>query len=130
MWRNFRQPICAKMAGVAIFVLDKNDKAHWLEVGRCYERFALQATALGIRNAFINQAVEVLKVRRQFARHLNIDEDTGAGRIDLIVRFGRGQQMPKSLRRPIEAVLIYALHVQCNWVTIISPSIYFASSTI
>ena len=94
------------MAGVAIFVLDKYNKAHWLEVGRCYQRFTLQATALEIRNAFINQAVEVLKVRRQFARHLNIDEDTGAGRIDLIVRFGRDQQMPKSLRRPIEAVLI------------------------
>ena len=94
------------MVGVAIFVLDKNDKAHWLEIGGCYERFALQATALGIRNAFINQAVKVLKVRRQFARHLNIDEDTGAGRIDLTVRFGRGQQRPKSLRRPIEAVLI------------------------
>ncbi len=93
-------------AGVAIFVSDKNDRAHWLEVGRCYERFALQATALGIRSAFLNQAVEVSTVRQQFARHLNIDEDTGAGRIDLVVRFGRGKLMPKSLRRPVEAVLI------------------------
>ena len=93
-------------AGVAIFVSDANDKAHWLEVGRCYERFALQATALGIRHAFINQAVEVSSVRQQFANHLNIDESAGAGRIDLVVRFGRGQLMPKSLRRPVEAVLI------------------------
>ncbi len=93
-------------AGVAIFVSDANDKAHWLEVGRCYERFALQATALGIRHAFINQAVEVSSERQQFANHLNIDESAGAGRIDLVVRFGRGQLMPKSLRRPVEAVLI------------------------
>ena len=93
-------------AGIAIFVSDANDKAHWLEVGRCYERFALQATALGIRSAFLNQAVEVTKVRQQFANHLNIDESVGAGRIDLVVRFGRGRLMPKSLRRPIEAVLI------------------------
>jgi hypothetical protein len=93
-------------AGVAIFVSDTNDKAHWLEVGRCYERFALQATALGIRSAFLNQAVEVSQVRQQFASHLNIDERTGAGRIDLVVRFGRGNRMPQSLRRPIESVLI------------------------
>ncbi|MBC7756023.1 MAG: Tat pathway signal protein [Bdellovibrio sp.] len=93
-------------AGVAIFVSDANDKAHWLEVGRCYERFALQATALGIRSAFLNQAVEVTQVRQQFANHLNIDESAGAGRIDLVVRFGRGKLMPKSLRRPVEAVLV------------------------
>ena len=93
-------------AGVAIFVSDKNDAAHWLEVGRCYERFALQATALGVRSAFLNQAVEVSPVRQQFARHLNIVDSEDAGRIDLVVRFGRGRQMPKSLRRPIEAVLV------------------------
>ena len=93
-------------AGIAIFVSDINDKAHWLEVGRCYERFALQATTLGVRSAFLNQAVEVTQVRQQFAQHLNIDESPGAGRIDLVVRFGRGRQMPKSLRRPIEAVLV------------------------
>jgi nitroreductase len=93
-------------AGVAIFVSDANDKAHWLEVGRCYQRFALQATALGIRSAFLNQAVEVTKVRQQFATHLNIDEGLGAGRIDLVIRFGRGKLMPKSLRRPVEDVLI------------------------
>ena len=93
-------------AGVAIFVSDANDKAHWLEVGRCYERFALQATAMGIRHAFINQAVEVSSVRQQFADHLNIDESEGAGRIDLVVRFGRGNLMPKSLRRPVESVLV------------------------
>ena len=93
-------------AGIAIFVSDANDSAHWLEVGRCYERFALQATALGVRSAFLNQMVEVSQVRQQFARHLNIDESEGAGRIDLVVRFGRGRQMPKSLRRPVESVLV------------------------
>ena len=93
-------------SGVAIFVSDKNDAAHWIEVGRCYQRFALQATALNIRSAFINQAIEVPSVRQQFATHLNIDESEGAGRIDLVVRFGRGRLMPKSLRRPVEAVII------------------------
>ena len=32
---------------------------HWIEVGRACQRFALQATALGLKCAFINQPVEV-----------------------------------------------------------------------
>jgi hypothetical protein len=89
-------------AGVAVFVSEANDPAHWIEVGRCYERFALQATALGIRNAFLNQPVEVATIRHQFAAWLGI----GNSRPDLIVRFGRGPKMPSSLRRPIQSVLV------------------------
>ena len=88
-------------AGIAIFVSDASDATHWVEVGRCYERFALQATALGIRNAMLNQPVEVATLRPQFAAHLGI----GSGRPDLVVRFGRGPKMPQSLRRPLQAVL-------------------------
>ena len=39
-------------AGIAVFIGQAADKAHWVNIGRCFERFALQATALGIRNAF------------------------------------------------------------------------------
>lgn len=42
-------------AGIAVFVSDTDDGRSWVEAGRCYERFALQATVLGIRNAFVNQ---------------------------------------------------------------------------
>jgi hypothetical protein len=89
-------------AGVAVFVSDANDKAHWVEAGRCYERFGLQAAALGIRNAFLNQPVEVKPIRPQFASFLGI----GQQRPDLVVRFGRGPKMPPSLRRPVDAVII------------------------
>ncbi len=89
-------------AGIAVFVSETSDKAHWLEAGRCYERFALQATALGIRNAHLNQPVEVSALRPQFASFLGLDGQ----RPDLIVRFGRGPEMPRSLRRPLEAVLV------------------------
>ena len=88
-------------SGIAVFVSERNDKRHWIEAGRCYERFALQATALGIRTAFLNQPVEVAPLRSQFATWLNL----GARRPDLVVRFGRGPEMPRSLRRPIEQVL-------------------------
>jgi hypothetical protein len=89
-------------SGIAVFISDFNDKAHWIETGRCYERFALQATALGIRNAFLNQPVEVGALRPQFASFLGI----GPRRPDLVVRFGRGPEMPRSLRRPVESVLL------------------------
>lgn len=89
-------------AGIAVFVGQVADKAHWVEVGRCYERFALQATALGIRNAFLNQPVEVAALRPRFAASLGL---TGQ-RPDLVVRFGRGAALPRSLRRPVEAVLM------------------------
>ena len=71
-------------------------------MGRCYERFALQATALGVRNAFLNQPVEVTASRPQFAASLGL----GGQRPDLVVRFGRGPRLPASLRRPVQAVLV------------------------
>jgi hypothetical protein len=89
-------------AGIAVFVGEAADKAHWVEVGRCYQRFALQATALGIRNAFLNQPVEVVALRQPFAAALGLSGQ----RPDLVVRFGRGSVLPRSLRRPVEAVLV------------------------
>ena len=89
-------------AGVVVFLSDRNDPQHWIEVGRCYERFALQATALGIRNAFLNQPVEVAPLRAQFAAWLN----AGDRRPDLVVRFGRGPEMPRSRRRSLDQVLV------------------------
>lgn len=88
-------------AGVAVFAARAADKSHWVDVGRAYERFALQATALGIRNAFVNQPVEVASLRAQFADSVG----AGAVRPDLVVRFGRGPTLPRSLRRPVQAVL-------------------------
>jgi hypothetical protein len=89
-------------AGIAVFVGQVADKAHWVEVGRCYERFALQAAALGVRNAFLNQPLEVAALRPPFAAALGL----AGQRPDLVVRFGRGPTLPRSLRRPIDAVLV------------------------
>ncbi len=89
-------------AGIAVFVSAADDKAHWIEAGRAFERFALQATAIGVRNAHLNQPVEVPSLRPQFAGLLGITQ----GRPDLVVRFGRGPEMPRSLRRPLDAVLL------------------------
>ena len=89
-------------SGVNVFVGQRVDKAHWVDVGRCYQRFALQATALDIRNAFLNQPVEVVAVRAPFAAAVGLVDQ----RPDLVVRFGRGPVLPRSLRRPVQAVLV------------------------
>ncbi len=88
-------------AGVAVFAGEAADAAHWVEVGRCYERFALQATALGVRTAMLNQPVEVASLRAPFASAMGL----GARRPDLVLRFGRGPKLPPSLRRPVPSVL-------------------------
>lgn len=88
-------------AGLAVFISDQDDPAHWVAAGGAYQRFALQATALGLKHAFLNQAVEVAEIRRQVSTHLNL----GGRRPDLILRFGYGAPMPWSLRRPVADVL-------------------------
>ena len=89
-------------SGIAIFVSEKDDPVHWVEAGRCYERFALQATVLGIKNAFLNQPVEESSIRPKFAEALSL---SGA-RPDLVARFGRAPEMPRSHRRPVDDVLV------------------------
>jgi len=89
-------------AAIAVFFSDADDKRHWIEAGRCYQRLALQAAALDLRTAFINQPVEVPALRPQFATSLGI----GNCRPDLVVRIGHGPEMPRSLRRPLEQVLV------------------------
>jgi hypothetical protein len=89
-------------AGIAVFVADDADAEHWVDVGRAYERFALRATTMGIRTAMINQPVEVAALRPSFAASLGI----AGRRPDLVMRFGRGPAMPRSLRRPVNAVVV------------------------
>jgi hypothetical protein len=89
-------------AGIAVFIGTREDPEHWIKVGKSFQRFALQATALGIRNAHINQPVEVPALRTEFARWLGMPDR----RPDLVVRFGRGPVLPMSLRRMPEQVIV------------------------
>jgi len=88
-------------SAIAVLYSQADDIPHWIEAGRCYQRLALQATALGLRTAFINQPVEVTELRPEFARAIGLDDC----RPDLIVRIGHGPEMPHSPRRPVEDVI-------------------------
>jgi hypothetical protein len=89
-------------AGIIAFVGERDDKASWVAAGRAYQRFALQATALDVRNAFINQPIEVRTLRPQLHAWLGVPKQ----HVHLIVRYGYGALTPHSLRRPVEAVII------------------------
>jgi hypothetical protein len=90
-------------AGIIAFVGERDDKANWVEAGRAYERFALQAALFGIRNAFINQPVEVRSLRSQLHASLNVTNKY----VHLIARYGYGPTTVHSLRRPINDVIVY-----------------------
>lgn len=98
--KKYREQM-ASTPGVAVFTAAVEDAAHWLLVGRAYQRFALQAAALGIKHAFINQPAEVPASRAPLADLLGMP----GKRVDLVVRFGYAPDLPFSLRRPTEAVL-------------------------
>jgi nitroreductase len=89
-------------AGAAIFVGAKADHEHWVRVGRACQRFALQATALGLKHAFVNQPVEVAELRSDLASLAGLP----GRRPDLVMRFGYGPTLPKSPRRPVDAIII------------------------
>jgi nitroreductase len=88
-------------AGLAIFVSERDDKEHWMRAGRSCQRFALQATALGLKHAFVNQPVEVASLRPRLASLLGMP----GRRPDLVMRFGYGPALPFSPRRLVKTVL-------------------------
>jgi hypothetical protein len=92
----------ASSAGIAVFVGAEADPAHWVQVGRACQRFALQATALGLKCSFLNQPVEVTGLRADLASLVGLP----GRRPDIVMRFGRGAALPFSARRPPEAVMV------------------------
>ena len=89
-------------AGIAVFAGARADPEHWIQVGRACQRFALQATALGLQHAFMNQPVEVVSLRPELASLVGLP----GRRPDIVMRFGRGRALPFSARRPVENVLV------------------------
>jgi hypothetical protein len=89
-------------SGLAIFVATSSTHEGWVSVGRSCQRFALQATALGLKHSFVNQPVEVASLRSALATEAGVP----GRRPDLVVRFGYGPTLPYSSRRAPDAVMI------------------------
>lgn len=88
--------------GAVVVAADADDKAAWVRTGQVYERLALQMTSLGIKSAFLNQPIEVAELRSQFQSALGL----GRAAPQLLVRYGYAPALPRSLRRPVEQMLI------------------------
>jgi hypothetical protein len=89
-------------AGFAVFTGAGEEPAHWVAVGQACQRFALQATALGLKHAFMNQPVEVPGLRPDLAALIGMP----GRRPDIVMRFGYGPTLPWSSRRPVDAVVV------------------------
>lgn len=88
---------------VAVVVAsESDDKVSWVRTGQVYERLALMMTSLNIKSAFLNQPIEVSTLRGQFQSATGL----GSSLPQLLVRLGYAEVMPRSLRRPVEEVLI------------------------
>ena len=89
-------------SAAVLIASETEDKSTWVRTGQVYERLALQTTALGIKSAFLNQPIEVSELRSQFQSALGL----GTSLPQLLVRFGYADALPRSLRRPVDQVLI------------------------
>jgi nitroreductase len=91
----------ASSAGLAAFFGAGSTPADWVAVGRSGQRFALQATALGMKLSFVNQPVEAPALRGELAALAGM----AGRRPDLLMRFGYGPMLPMSPRRAVDAVI-------------------------
>jgi nitroreductase len=88
-------------AGIAVIVAPEDAPRGWVSAGRACQSLMLQATAEGLKCAFLNQATEVPELRAELQRVLAI----GEARPSLILRVGRAPAMPRAPRRPVAEVL-------------------------
>jgi hypothetical protein len=88
--------------GAIVVASEADTRAAWVRTGQVYERLALKLTSLNIKSAFLNQPIEVANVRGQFQSAIGL----GSALPQLLVRCGYADPMPRSLRRPVEQVLV------------------------
>jgi hypothetical protein len=89
-------------AGAILIASASEDKTSWVRTGQVVERLALELTSLDIKSAFLNQPIEVPVLRNQFQHAMKLENALP----QLLLRFGRAQALPFSMRRPLEQVLL------------------------
>lgn len=89
-------------SGAVLVTSETDNKSTWVRTGQVYERLALKMTALNIQSAFLNQPIEVASLRSQFQNAMGM----GASLPQLLIRYGHAPALPRSLRRPVEQVIL------------------------
>jgi hypothetical protein len=88
-------------AGLALFMVSKNDPYHWIRLGQAFQRFGLKATKYQISHSHLNMPCEELPVREKLIRDFHLGGLTPL----LLIRFGHSEPMPYSFRRNIYTLL-------------------------
>jgi hypothetical protein len=89
-------------SGAVIVSSDADNPSAWVRTGQVYERLALELTALGLKSALLNQPIEVPDVRGQFQSAMKL----GTSLPQLLMRYGYAAPSPRSLRRPVQDLLL------------------------
>ncbi|MCE1253515.1 MAG: hypothetical protein LWX83_08210 [Anaerolineae bacterium] len=89
-------------AGLIIITSETDDKSAWVRTGQVYERLALSMTSMGIKSSMLNQPIEVPEVRAQMQNALAMETRLP----QLLLRFGYAEDLPRSLRRNINQILV------------------------
>ena len=88
-------------SGLMVIVAPEDNPRGWIAAGRAVQALTLAATAASLKCAYVNQPVEVAGLRPEVQSLLSL----GSARPSLILRIGRAEPMPYSLRRPPEEVI-------------------------
>jgi hypothetical protein len=91
-----------KSAPALLLLSSLPNRTAWVGVGRYFERFALQATLLGLSTAHANQPVEVPAIARKLRTAYRLGDYHPA----LLVRIGYADPVPSAPRRPLEELLV------------------------
>ena len=86
---------------LALIYSEEDNMKAWLDTGRALERFLLTATSLHIQTAYMNQAVEVERLREKLKKAAKLESKWP----QLTLRLGRAPEAAKSPRRPINEIL-------------------------
>lgn len=90
-----------------LFTCKKNDKRHWAETGRVFQRIVLTAASLGITHAHLNMPCEVESVRKKMSEHLGLNPEE---RPMLLIRLGYAAEVARSPRRSPDEVLMHQVN--------------------
>ncbi len=86
---------------LALLHTEADTAAAWLRAGRAVASMLLSATSAAIRSSFLNQPIEVDALRPELARAAGVE-----GYPQLLLRFGYGPLVERTVRRPVDDVLL------------------------
>ena len=85
---------------LAVIATKSEDPSQWLATGMFLSRFLHYLTAIGVAVGYLNQAVEILEIRKTLR-----DQAGVSGYPQLMLRMGKAEFAKQSARRPLEDVI-------------------------